>query len=64
MTFLHVFEVPEHDKAIKKFVSVCLCVCVFVCLCVCVFVPTITPLTAALESLFWCQNVSNLKTKS
>jgi hypothetical protein len=34
MIFLDVFEVPEHDKAIKKIgvrVSVCLCVCVCVC---------------------------------
>jgi hypothetical protein len=31
MTFLDVFEVPEHDKEIKKFgvrVSVCLCLSV------------------------------------
>jgi hypothetical protein len=33
MTFLDVIEVPEHDKAIKNLVSMCLCVSV----CVCVF---------------------------
>jgi hypothetical protein len=42
MTFLDVIEVPEHDKAIKKLVSVCLCV--RVCLCVCLSVITIAPL--------------------
>jgi hypothetical protein len=42
--FLDVFEVPEHDKAIKNLVSVCLSVCVCVCLCVCLSVITITPL--------------------
>jgi hypothetical protein len=36
MTFLDVFEVPEHDEAIKNLVSVCLCPCVCVCVCVCV----------------------------
>jgi hypothetical protein len=37
MTFLDVFEVPEHDKAIKKMVCVCggVCKCVSVCMCVC-----------------------------
>jgi hypothetical protein len=38
LTFLDVFEVPEHDKAIKNLVSVCLCVCV------CVSVSTFSPL--------------------
>jgi hypothetical protein len=38
MFFLDVIEVPEHDKAIKNMMSVCLCVCV----CVCVSVITIT----------------------
>jgi hypothetical protein len=38
MFFLDVFEVSEHDKAIKNLVSVCLCVCV------CVSVITITSL--------------------
>jgi hypothetical protein len=39
MTFLDVIEVPEHDKAIKKFgVRVCVCVCLSVS------VLTITPL--------------------
>jgi hypothetical protein len=37
MTFLDVFEVPEHDKAIKNLVSVCLCVCVCVSVCKHVF---------------------------
>jgi hypothetical protein len=32
MTFLDVIEVPEHDKAIKKF-GVCVSVCVCVCVC-------------------------------
>jgi hypothetical protein len=37
MIFLDVIEVSEHDKAIKKLVSVCcVCVCVCVCMCVCV----------------------------
>jgi hypothetical protein len=34
MFFLDVIEVPEHDKAIKKF-GVRVCVCQSVCLCVC-----------------------------
>jgi hypothetical protein len=28
MTFLEVIEVPEHDKALKNLLSVCLCVSV------------------------------------
>jgi hypothetical protein len=35
MNFLDVIEVPEHDKAIKNLVSVCLCVCLCFCVSVC-----------------------------
>jgi hypothetical protein len=54
MTFLDVSEVPEHDKAKKKIVSLCLWICGSV--------TTITPLRKLLQSSFWCQNLCNFNT--
>jgi hypothetical protein len=62
MTFLDVSEVPEHDKAKKKFVSVCLWICISVYLYICISVSTITPLRKLLQSSFWCQNLRNSNT--
>jgi hypothetical protein len=64
MTFLDVFEVSEHDKAIKNLVSVCLSVCVSVCLSVYLSVCLSSRLLhfyTILQRSRWCQKLCNLK---
>jgi hypothetical protein len=56
MTFLDVIEVPEHDKAIKNVVSVCLCVCVCVSVCLS---SRLLHFFTILQGSRWSQNLCN-----